>query len=139
MTLGASKAWAYVKGTPTQIDLAPIGGGFFLRKDAAAAFVQMRSAANSDGVSLKVESAFRTMAEQTTLYNSFKQGTGNLAATPGYSNHQSGVAVDITVGGSFASAEYQWLAQNAGAYGFVNTGASFSAQREPWHWEFKAS
>lgn len=137
MALGASKAYAYVKGKPTFVDLSPIGGGFYLRYDAAKAFVAMRQQASSEGVTLRAESAFRTMEEQEKLYASFQQGTGNLAATPGFSNHQSGIAVDISVGSTFASKEYRWLADNGGKYGFVNVGASFTQQREPWHWEYR--
>jgi LAS superfamily LD-carboxypeptidase LdcB len=40
------------------------------------------------------------MAEQTYLYNCYLSGncnSGNLAARPGYSNHQSGLAMDIAV------------------------------------------
>jgi LAS superfamily LD-carboxypeptidase LdcB len=68
------------------------------------------------------------------LDTAFKKADGNLAATPGFSNHQNGVAVDIGVRSSFSSPEYLWLAKNASRFGFTNTGKDFP-QPEPWHWE----
>ena len=130
-----SKALAYNKGKPVEIDLAPIGGGFYLRADAARAFVAMRNAASNDGIALIVTSAFRSMSEQQSLFDKYQSGSGNLAAKPGYSNHQSGVAVDSQVGSSFSSPAYLWLSRNASRFRFVNTGAAFS-QREPWHLEY---
>jgi hypothetical protein len=47
----------------------------------------------------------------------------NLAAAPGYSNHQSGRALDLTVS--------SWLANNAARFGFKRTVPS-----EAWHYEF---
>lgn len=135
--LGSTKVYAaYVSGNQTNIEVEPIGNGYVMRKDAAQAFKAMASQANNDGVALTIYSAFRTMEEQTSLYSRYTSGTGNLAAKPGYSNHQSGIAVDIAVGNSFQSKTYLWLAANAPAYGFVNTGANFS-QKEPWHWEYR--
>ncbi len=132
----AGGALAYVGGKPVAIELTDIGDGFRLRNDAAQAFLAMRTRAAYDGRKLYVNSAFRTMEEQEELHSRYEDGTGNLAAKPGFSNHQGGIAVDIDVDGSFFSPTYQWLAANARAFGFVNTGAGFS-QKEPWHWEFR--
>ena len=131
-----TRAWSFVKGVGTYVDLEPIGNGLQMRADAAAAYVAMKQAAARVGVHLVATSAFRTMAEQERLWALFQSGEGNLAAKPGYSNHQSGIAVDIQVGNSFSSKEYVWLQANAQRFGFVNTGATFS-QKEPWHWEYK--
>lgn len=99
-------------------------------------FLAMQTAARVAGVKLVLVSGFRSWAEQVRLYGLYLAGRGNLAAKPGFSNHQSGIAVDIEVGGSFTSPVYRWLEANAARYGFVNTGKSFS-QPEPWHWERK--
>lgn len=133
LMLSGRKALAYINGLAVPIDLGPIGGGFYLRRDAAAAFRQMVAQAAVAGVVLHVERAFATMEQQTSYWDLYVSGKGNLAAKPGYSNHQGGIAVDIS---SFQSTTYAWLAQNAGRFGFVNTGKSFS-QPEPWHWEFR--
>lgn len=140
--LGSGKALAYVRGKAVEIDLAPVGSDVngqtaYLRADAAAQFLKMKAHAASQGISLIVEDAFRSMDDQIALYTAYQNKTGNLAAKPGYSNHQSGIAVDIRVGNSFTSPVYLWLNKNAPTYGWVNKGKSFP-QPEPWHWEFIA-
>jgi LAS superfamily LD-carboxypeptidase LdcB len=53
-------------------------------------------------------------------------------AIPGLSMHEKGLAVDFTWNGraitSRDSPAFQWLAANAGRYGFINLPS------EPWHW-----
>ncbi|MBZ4420138.1 peptidoglycan-binding protein [Myxococcus sp. RHSTA-1-4] len=128
---GGRVVTGYVNGSPRKISLAAIPNGKEMRSDAAAAFNRMYAAAKSAGITLKVNSGFRSMAEQQALYRAYQNGTGNLAAKPGYSNHQGGIAVDINVGGT-GTATYRWLANNAKNFGFVRTVPS-----EPWHWEFR--
>ncbi|PTL79674.1 peptidoglycan-binding protein [Vitiosangium sp. GDMCC 1.1324] len=121
----------YVNGVARQITVSPIAGGKELRSDAAAAFNRMHAAARAAGINLTVNSAFRTMEQQRALYQAYLNGTGNLAAKPGYSNHQGGIALDINVGAT-SSATYRWLAANASRFGFARTVPS-----EPWHWEYR--
>jgi LAS superfamily LD-carboxypeptidase LdcB len=93
----------------------------------ACAFSKMEAAY---GKTLKVNSGFRTNNEQTYLYGCYqskKCNSGNLAAKPGYSNHQNGIAVDISTGGG----NYEWLVANAFKFGFIRT-----VQSEKWHWEY---
>jgi LAS superfamily LD-carboxypeptidase LdcB len=54
----------------------------------------------------------------------------NLAAKPGNSNHQNGIAIDIAVAGADGNEVYEWLKLNAPRFGFVRT-----VSGEPWHWE----
>ncbi|MGA9525199.1 MAG: D-alanyl-D-alanine carboxypeptidase family protein [Myxococcaceae bacterium] len=128
---GGTTVTGYVNGVAKKITLKAIPNGKYLRSDAAAAFNKMSAAAKSAGVTLPVVSGFRSMAQQKNLYALYLQGRGNLAAKPGYSNHQGGIAVDISVG-STASKTYKWLAANASKYGFKRTVPS-----EPWHWEYR--
>lgn len=98
---------------------------------SASKFEAMRAAAAADGVVLRLNSGFRSYAEQVKLYlESFLPGAP-IAAKPGYSNHQSGRAYDIVTGGSTSTPIYQWLAANAARFGFKRTVAS-----EIWHWEY---
>jgi len=121
----------YVNGLPVRLDVVKIdAAGHQLRKDAAAAFMRMQSAAQAAGVTLVVNTAFRDMAFQERLYALYQAGTGNLAAKPGTSNHQGGVAVDVETAGGTNPA-FVWLNNNAFRFGFKRTVAS-----EPWHWEF---
>ena len=65
------------------------------------AFLKLRELAQEKGIDLVLNSGFRTMAEQEHLYQCYQTGScnnGNLAARPGYSNHQSGRALDIGTG-----------------------------------------
>jgi peptidoglycan hydrolase-like protein with peptidoglycan-binding domain len=122
----------YRNGRPYSITVALVENGKYLSLPAAQSFRQMEAAARRDGVNLNLVSGFRTMAEQQELYRRYRNGTGNLAAQPGYSNHQSGIAADIETGASRNSAAYRWLRNNAGNFGWRNTVPS-----EPWHWEFR--
>ncbi len=120
------------------IQLTAIAPGQFLRTDAAESYNMMSSDAAQDGVSLVVDSAFRSMVEQQALYDEKVAGTRTTAvARPGYSNHQNGIAVDIAVQSSTQSVSYQWLSANAADYGFYNVGSSFNPP-EYWHWEYHA-
>ena len=95
---------------------------------AAHAFLLLREAAAADGVALILNSGFRTMKEQEYLYDCYlskKCNSGNLAAKPGFSNHQNGIALDIK------DPSAKWLYAHARSYGFENTVPS-----EPWHWEY---
>jgi len=110
--------------------------GVRMEAQLAAAWCAMRDAARADGVTLLPTSGFRTMDEQQQLWAEHQAGQRPTpVARPGFSNHQSGRALDLTVHGCTTSAEYRWLAARAGAFGFRNVGAGFSSP-EWWHWEW---
>jgi len=118
-------ATAYQSGRPYTIQVVQIGGKA-IAKPTGHAFLRMQAAAQAAGVQLSLTSGFRTMAEQTRLYNCYKSkrcNNGNLAAAPGYSNHQNGLALDLSTS--------SWLARNASKFGFVRT-----VSKEAWHYEF---
>ncbi len=98
----------------------------------ANAFARLRDAAGADGVHIRVVSGFRTHAEQSYLYydcyRACRCNHCNLAAAPGYSNHQSGYALDLN---TEEPGVLRWLNRNAARYGFVRTVPS-----EDWHWEY---
>lgn len=76
----------------------------------------------------EVVSSYRTRAEQAALYQKYLNGTGNLAAPPGHSDHETGHAVDIS--SSFLSQNPElrrWLLD----HGWTN-----NVGGEPWHWEY---
>ena len=104
--------------------------GHYVEVNTARAFLRMRKAARNVGVSIHVVSGFRSMASQRHLYHCYlsKQcNGGHLAAVPGYSNHQSGHALDLNTS---AGGVYSYLANHGHAYGFRRTVAI-----EKWHWE----
>jgi MYXO-CTERM domain-containing protein len=125
-----SKDTGYVKGDPFEITVVHVDGKP-VEVETANAFYQMVQAAAADGVNIKVVSGFRTMAEQEYLYACYVNcncNNCNLAAKPGYSNHQSGHALDLNTG---ASGVYNWLATHGDEWGFSETVPS-----EDWHWEW---
>lgn len=102
----------------------------------SAALAKANAAMKAAGLgTFSISSGFRTYAEQERLYQKYRNGTGNLAARPGHSKHESGVAVDLNWS-QLNSAQRQWLRANLPKYGIINTGMSFS-QKEPWHWEWR--
>ena len=50
----------------------------------------MDAAAHSAGLDLRVNSGYRTYAEQASLYQQYLNGTGNLAAPPGTQHARPG-------------------------------------------------
>jgi hypothetical protein len=133
---GISTATGYVSGRARQIRVTRVDGKP-MEVETARAFLRMKKSAARSGVSLVLVSGFRTMAEQQYLYNGYINGRPgfNLAARPGYSNHQSGAAVDLnTIGTSQSNGTgtvYNWLARNAARFGFKRIPA------EHWHWEYQ--
>jgi zinc D-Ala-D-Ala carboxypeptidase len=109
----------------------------------------MFKAAANDGVDLKVVSAYRSFAEQSSLKSTYTMvyGTGanQFSADQGYSEHQLGTTVDLTmpeIGSTFTgfdqSKAFAWLAKNAYKYGFILSYPKNNTyyQYEPWHWRF---
>ncbi len=126
----ARSAVGYVSGTKTKVKLTAVNGAE-LEVRTAAAFRAMAKAARKRGVKLAINSGFRSHAQQVRLYRDYRRGAGNLAARPGYSNHQSGRALDIYITNKKTLA---WLKTHAAAYGFHRT-----VPGEAWHWEYDGS
>lgn len=108
-------------------ELAPIGAGYFLRRDAAGAFNAMSADAQRRyGRPVRVIAGYRTLARQWYFWRLFQAGQGNLAAYPGTSNHGWGLAVDL------ASQSDRWLVdQIGGRYGYSKRCSD--AASEWWH------
>jgi hypothetical protein len=103
--------------------------------DSYPKYTAMVAAADPAPAHIVLNSGFRTYPEQARLRRLYEQGTGNLAAKPGYSNHQNGRAFDLNTtgsGGSGSGAAYDWLKANAWKYGFIR-----AVKSEHWHWEYQ--
>jgi hypothetical protein len=109
--------------------LASVGYGERLLRPVARQYLRMAAAARTAGVPLPLNDGYRTYAEQADLYRRYRNGTGNLAAPPGQSNHGLGLSVDINTGNPHV---VPWLRRHATTYGFVNDVPS-----EPWHWTYR--
>jgi LAS superfamily LD-carboxypeptidase LdcB len=106
----------------------------YISADVAPFYLKLVNDAESDGVLLALKSGFRTYASQQFLYSGFisHQPGFNLAAKPGFSNHQDGFAYDFAIGSYNGDPLYDWLKAHAPAHGFVRT-----VNGEPWHWEYR--
>lgn len=118
---------------------------------------KMFNDARASGLSLFVAQGYRTEEEQQLLLDQKQEAYENegnspkearklaeqWVAVPGTSEHQIGIAVDINADTEKCKAEdvYDWLADNAHKYGFINrypadktdiTGIS----NEPWHYRY---
>lgn len=127
--------------TESQVVTIP-GSSYKARPDISSQFVAMRSAAAAEGITLRVTSGWRSDARQAQLYNQLCPGGtcgARKAARPcslggNGSNHNSGRAIDISVGCSNGqsgcnTATYNWLKQNGGRFGFYN-----NLPTDPLHW-----
>ena len=120
----------YTQGTAFTITVVTVDGKPVERETANAYYV-MQQAAAADGVSIRIVSGFRTMAQQEYFWGCYQNcncNSCNLAARPGYSNHQSGHALDLNTS---ESGVLTWLNNHGDEYGFARTVSS-----EPWHWEW---
>lgn len=118
--------------------------GCLLHTDAVAALTALNSAYRKRfGANIPASSGYRSYAGQLAA----KAKYGNMAATPGTSNHGWALAVDLgfpfysTDAATYSRVEYSWMAANAPAYGWVNPGwakpGPSHQKNEPWHWEFE--
>lgn len=119
-----------------------------LNPDAAGAFEEMKNAAASEGVKLWIQSGYRSYDRQKELYEQSINSpdanvTDSLIARPGYSEHQTGLSMDINSVTKLMGEwkEGIWLRDNCYKYGFIIrypedkeefTGYSY----EPWHIRF---
>lgn len=124
-----------------------------MREDAAKHLEEMVAAAKSDEVYLIGVSGFRSYDYQKELYyNEIRQNgeenANSLVAKPGYSEHNTGLAIDLFSRdypyldeGFEGSSAFLWLSNNADDYGFILrypkakeavTGYSY----EPWHYRY---
>jgi hypothetical protein len=98
--------------------------GHGMRPDVAAAFDRMAAAAVRAGISLVVNSAFRSDAEQAALFAAHPDPT--WVAPPGQSLHRCATELDLG-----PETAYGWLAANASSFGFVQR-----YSWEAWHYGF---
>jgi len=120
---------------------------------AAAAWKSMKAAALLDGVELNVVSAFRSVDRQTEIVRRKLAAGVSVAdvlcvnAPPGFSEHHTGRALDLTSPGSRVldvefdqTAAFAWLLARAGEFGFdlsYPRDNTRGFQYEPWHWCYK--
>lgn len=102
----------------------------YLARDAAVGFDAMVRAAERDGVKIRLLEAYRTLERQRYFWRLYLAG-GNLAASPGTSNHGWGTAIDVDR--RYAEA-LPWMRLHADEYGWDLPDEL--GKREPWHWQW---
>lgn len=119
------------------------------------AWQKMRAAAGQDNMELQMVSAYRDLDYQIGIVQrKLEQGQLitdilKVSAAPGFSEHHTGRAMDlntpdcIPVEDEFADTDaYQWLQQNAGHFGFIESYPQNNIHKiawEPWHWCYQGT
>jgi len=136
-------------------ELVPVGVDIYGREQrliphAAAAWAALKLSAEQDGIPLLLVSAFRSFAYQRQIIErklvagiSLEQIL-RVNAAPGYSEHHTGRAVDVTAPNcqplteAFEhSSTFDWLGNRAKDFGFTMTyprNNQLGVVYEPWHW-----
>ena len=116
-----------------------------MRKPAAESFDKLQAYAITQGVSFYPYSTYRSYKTQEIIYNRYVKIDGvnkadTYSARPGYSEHQTGLAVDIRSTGynELIAKHYSWLKDNSYKYGFIirytkDNENITGYQEEPWH------
>ncbi|NLD26187.1 MAG: M15 family metallopeptidase [Acholeplasmataceae bacterium] len=123
------------------------GDEIYLKKEVMENLALMIKDAAEEGLHLVVYSGYRSYQKQIYLYNDVYQKNDTISARPGFSEHQSGYAVDIATAASGLTynfentAVYHWLIANAHRYGFIlrypkNKKMITGYEFEPWHFRF---
>ena len=133
-----------------------------LQTAACDAFLSMQKAAAADGVTVWMQSGYRSVKYQTSLYERktkyyLDKGYDNATARekaaavvnpPGYSEHNCGLAADLNSPehtgldeGFEKTAAFRWLCEHAGDYGFILRYPKDAEDKteiiyEPWHWRY---
>ena len=97
-----------------------------LTAETKNAFAKMQQDAKNDGIYIWITSGFRSYSYQAQLYQSYVYRDGQAAADryaarAGYSEHQTGLALDVNNASYYFdnSKEAKWVAANCWKYGFI--------------------
>lgn len=133
-----------------------------LQTVACDAFLEMQKAAATDGVTVWMQSGYRSVKYQTSLYErktkyyldkgydnaTAKEKAAAVVNPPGYSEHNCGLAADLNSPehtgldeGFEKTAAFRWLCEHAGDYGFILRYPKDAEDKteiiyEPWHWRY---
>ena len=123
-----------------------------IRSDAADAYKKMKKAAAKKKYTIGALSGYRDYETQDSVYNRYLEAgdeeeiVDTYSARPGYSEHHTGLAIDIS-NSSLELSEFegtpeaQWVEENCYKYGFILRYTEENSQytgyiTEPWHIRF---
>jgi D-alanyl-D-alanine carboxypeptidase len=140
---------------PEAVDLVSVGQDIYGREplltaDAAARWRALVEAAATDGITLQLVSAYRSVDDQHRIF-ARKLAAGQrledilaVNAPPGYSEHHTGRAVDVTTPGVEPLNEvfertdaFRWLTEASPRFHLRLSyphGNPYGVVYEPWHW-----
>ena len=141
----------YVPKKLEEIDNKYSASGKNLVNIAKISFESLAKKAKEEGFNIRAVSAYRSYSYQANLYNNYisQDGVENAdkySARPGFSEHQTGLAIDVDNGVSdfnnFESTkEFSWMNENAHKYGFILRYPKYKEYitgyiYEPWHYRY---
>ena len=135
--------------------LMELRNGYLIDERIYPDLQQMFDDARASGIHPLIVSAYRTQEKQEALFQEkvssyisagyarpeAEEKAGTWVAKPGFSEHQTGLAIDINAENGSSDTMYQWLSENSYKYGFILrypqnktniTGISY----EPWHFRY---
>jgi D-alanyl-D-alanine carboxypeptidase len=137
------------------VDIDFEGKPFILQISAAKAWHSMKDAAQKDQIQLKPFSGFRSYLHQKSLIERHLKNGRVIEdilthiAIPGFSEHHSGLAVDIHADGKNTleeefeqTKEFLWLTENASRFEFrlsYPRNNDHGIIYEPWHWYYSGN
>jgi D-alanyl-D-alanine carboxypeptidase len=134
-----------------RLQLSPKAERMHVRQVAAGPLQDLFAAAHNAGFDLELLSGYRSEAYQKKIYDNYvkklKARAAIASAQPGYSEHQTGLAVDVdrykdlrclAMPCFAAMPEAKWLADHVHEFGFViryekDKEAITGYEYEPWH------
>lgn len=128
------------------------GNGQYMKEEAFLEYKKMYTDMKVLGLNLLIRSSYRSYNYQSGLYNNYvlkdgKKNADTYSARPGYSEHQTGLAIDVgtpstkNLGDFEYTKEYEWMIENAHNYGFIlryqeDTTDITGYMYEPWHFRY---
>ena len=142
----------FVPSDLTSISLSYAYDGQKAIKEVVEAYHDMASNAKEAGIQLLVNSSYRDYSKQESVYKDFYYSNGisyadKYAARAGYSEHQTGLCLDIFTSGESNTENFdetdafKWLSKNAHKYGFIlrypeNKEYLTGYEYESWHYRY---
>ena len=126
--------------------------GMELNSECYEALKKLIDDAEKEGLHIRNNYAYRSYSYQDSVYNNYKKSRGvvyadSISARSGYSEHQTGLSLDVGVATKYANGKFQdskefvWMRDNSYKYGFILrypegkeniTGYGY----EPWHYRY---
>ena len=141
----------YIPNNLVEISTLYSRQGMKLVDYAKEAFEELSKNALKDNMNIIAMSSYRSYEYQVKLYNNYvkkdgKEAADTYSARPGFSEHQTGLAVDVynkkeSYTNFEKTEEFKWMQNNAHKYGFIlrfpkDKENETGYQYESWHYRY---